>query len=229
MKFLLFILLINCSFLYSQDSTSVDSTKLNLSNSVSMMYIYNNNSPLFNFSYSGDNTIEKKHLRLSTNTNYAYQYNIIPLSLEWQQKSNLGYKNLFILHVFNYSLVRDIPIDNSIGIGYSKKWKYGSISYASIYQRTRYYGDPSLIESVRHSVRLKLKYEIPSTSILFEYYFQPNVQTIKDIIVYGNVKLSLFNTRKLNLTISDVLNYRSVSNVKTIHTLILGIGFNFKK
>ena len=229
MKFLIFILVIHCSFLYSQDSTVVDSTILNLSNSVSGMYMYNNNSPLFNFSYSGDNSIEKKHVKLSTTTIYGYQYNLEPLFIEWQQKSNLSYKNFFVLHVFNYSFVRDIPSDNSIGIGYSKKWKHVSISYASIYQRTRYIMDPSLIECVRHSVRLKLKYEIPSTSILFEYYFQPNVQTIKDIIVYGNVKLSLFNTRKFNLTLSDIINYRSMSNVKLIHTLILGIGYNFKK
>ena len=151
-----------------------------------------------------------------------------PISNEWQQKSNLNYKNFFILHVFNYSLVRKISNDNSIGIGISKWWKYGSISYAAIYQKIDY-ETKSNIELFRHSIRLKLKYENSFIGISYEYYFQPNVILLKDNIIYGNIKLSLFNKKKINLSISDIVNYRSISNVKMIHTLYLGIGFNFKK
>lgn len=227
MKFFLFILIINCSFLYSQDSTSVDSISLISTNTISGMYMYNNN-PLYTISYYGDNGIEKKSLKFSTNTVYSYQYNLEPISNEWQQKSNLNYKNFFILHVFNYSLVRSISNDNSIGIGISKWWKYGSISYAAIYQKIDYVIKPN-IELFRHSIRIKLKYDNSFIGISYEYYLQPNIILFKDNIIYGNLRLSLFNNRKVNLTISDIVNYRSISNVKMIHTLFLGIGFKFKK
>lgn len=228
MKFLIFILVINCSFIYSQDSTLIDSISLSCNNSISGMYMYNNNSPLYTFSYYGDNGIENKFLKLSTNTVYSYQRGIEPISNEWQQKSNINYKNFFVLHVFNYSLVRNISNDNSIGIGISKWWKYCSISYATIYQKIDY-EKKSNIELFRHSLRLKLKYENSFIGISYEYYFQPNVILFKDNIIYGNIKLSFFNKKKINFTISDIVNYRSMSNVKMIHTLFLGIGINFKK
>jgi hypothetical protein len=227
MKFLLFLLIINCGFLYGQDSTMIDSILINSNNTISGMYMYNNNSPLYTLSYFGDNGIERKSLKLSTNTSYSYQYGLEPISNEWQQKSNLNYKNFFILHVFNYSLVRNISNDNSIGIGIAKWWKYGSISYAAIYQKIDY-EKKSNTELFRHSLRLKLKYENSFIGISYEYYFQPNVILFKDNIIYGNIKLSLFNKKKINLSISDIVNYRSISNVKMIHTLYLGIGFNFK-
>lgn len=56
-----------------------------------------------------------------------------------------------------------------------------------------------------------------------------NIRTLPstgDVIIYGNTKISLFQNRGVNLTISDNINYRSLSTVKLIHSLMFGIGFN---
>lgn len=228
MKYILFLITILFNFLvYSQDTLILDSLFISSGNTISGNYSYNNNSPIFNINYSGENSLSNRNLKFSTSTVYSVQYNIKNIANELQQKTNVTWKNIFLLHVFNHSLIRKIDTDNSIGLGFGKWWKYSSISYALLFQNTNYSTD---IESniFRHSIRLKLKYDMKRFGINYEYYYQPNIKSIGDNIIYGNIKLSVFINKKISVTLTDIINYRSISSVKLIHNLILGIGFNFK-
>jgi hypothetical protein len=213
--------------LLSLYGNSQDTTKYNLTNGISVIY-NKSNSSLYSFTYAGDNSINNNQSSISTNTVYNYQYNVKPIFNEWQQKTNIEYKNFFILHVFNHSLSRKISFDNSFGFGLGKWYKYGSISYAIIYQKTDYVISPTT-EIFRHSIRIKCKYDKKTFALNFEYYYQPNVIDFADNIIYGNMKLVLLNQKRINFTISHNLNYRSLSTIKLIHNLSLGISTTFKK
>jgi hypothetical protein len=226
MKLLFFICLSFISI--SQDTLYVDSLRINSNNSISGMYNYNNNIPIMNLTILGDNSFSGKLVTFSTNTAYTLQYNNTIIANELQQKTNINYNNLFLIHVFNHSLSRNIEVDNSYGFGIGKWWNYGSISYALLYQNSRY-NNGIILESYRHSLRLKLKYDHRKFGISYEYYFQPNLKDFKDNIIYGNIKINFLNHKKINYTISDNINYRSLSNVKLIHNLTLGINLTFNK
>ena len=81
----------------------------------------------------------------------------------------------------------------------------------------------------RNSLRLKIKYAGKNIKVSTEYYYQPNFKNIKDCIVYGNTKISLFPEKSLNFIIQDAINYRSISSVKMLHNITFGIGYNFTK
>jgi hypothetical protein len=203
-----------------------DTIALNSNNNISGMYVKNNSS-MFNLTYSGDNSLTGKKLTFNTTTTYSLNYSEKITANEWQQKTNLTYKNVFALHMFNTSLIRKISNDNSFGIGIGKWWKYGSITYATLYQKTNY-ADKINDEVLRHSIRVKIKYEHKKFIISSEYYYQPNVNNLNDNILYGIIKLSLFPNNKINFTVLNNLNYRSLSNVKLINTITLGVGFKLK-
>lgn len=208
----------------SQDTLLFDSIRVSSGNSFTGMY---NNGSGSQFNISGDNSISNKYISFGTNTTYSVGYNKKIITNEWQQKTNLSYNNLFVSHIFNYSLSRGIINDNSIGVGIGKWWKYCSITYAIIYQNTKYQ-TVSYKESIRHSTRFKLKYENKRFVVSCEYYYQPNVMDFKDNIVYGNLKLITNKNKKVNVSIVDIINYRSFSTVKLIHTITLGLNINFK-
>lgn len=223
---LIFIFSIITLFSYSQDTLLFDSISVSSGNSITGMYSKNSTTQ-FNITYSGDNTITKKDLVFNTNTAYTLVYNTNIIANEWQQKTNISYKNVFLIHVFNHSLTRTIDDDNSFGVGVGKWWKYVSLSYAALYQNTNYSNIPHK-EVIRHSVRFKLKYEHKHFNLSSEHYYQPNMKIFNDVIIYGTTKLTLLQNKKVNITISDNINFRSVSNVRLMHTLTLGLSFNFK-
>jgi hypothetical protein len=209
MKIFIFLYFILLNFhLIGQDALLFDSIKMNSSNMISGMY--NNNSSIFNCIISGDNGIKKNRFTLSTNTAYNLQFNNKIISNELQQKTNFDYENFFLIHVFNHSMTRKIMYDNSYGIGIGKRWKFFSISYATLYQKTTY-NNYTYIEVFRHSLRIKSKYSGKKFSISYEYYYQPNFKNIKDNIIYGNIKISLVDNKRINYSISDNINYRSFS------------------
>jgi hypothetical protein len=208
----------------SQDTLLFDSIRVNTGNSFTGMY---NNQNGIQFNISGDNTISKQFLTIGTNTTYSLNYNKKIIVNEYQQKSNLSYKDFFITYIYNYSLSRGITNDNSIGVGFGKWWEYCSITYATIYQKTKYQNSDDR-ELFRHSIRFKLKYEGKKGSISCEYYFQPKIIDIKDNIVYGSIKLITNKNKKISFSVVDNINYRSVSSVKLIHTINLGLNINLK-
>jgi hypothetical protein len=223
MRFLFIILI---SFIgYGQDTLELDSVVMVSSNNITGQYS-RTSGVQYTLSYQGDNSITRKSFSLNTATSYSLVYGGKVIGNELQEKTNISYKNFFVIHVYNHSLTRGITNDNSFGIGYIYKFKYLSLSYGSLYQNTVYLNVPHN-EVFRHSFRVKFKYRTKHFGIVNEYYYQPNMFSTGDVIIYGNTKISLFQNRRVNFTINDNINYRSLSKVKLIHSLMFGIGFNF--
>lgn len=216
--------------LFSQDKK--DSTLLYFDNGITSVLSNNNNESQFAFSYSGNNSISKNKLNFNTTSNYSLVYLNSLLSNDLLQKTNISYSRFFISHVFNYSLSRKIDSDNSIGIGYAYKKIYKSfyfgISYALMYSKTDYLLKPTF-ELARHSLRIKFKFNTKILNINTEYYYQPNVNSFNDYIIYGNTKITFYPKNKLNFIIQDALNFRSLSNVKMINSTTFGISYSFNK
>lgn len=220
-KISLFILL--CSNLFSQSDSTITYT---YSNTVSGMYSDNNLKQL-NINFNGDNSIVKGKKSFNSNTNYSFAHTIKSINNELLQKTNISYENLFISHIFNRSLVREIKYNNLIGVGCGYKWKYLSLSYASMYENT-IYDEKTIVNVFRHSIRAKTKYEHNLFSVVAEYYYQPNMHDPEDVVIYGTTKINLLKKNKLSFTIADILNYRSMNKIKSMHTISIGISYNLK-
>lgn len=195
-------------------------------NTISGMYV-DNNIKQINVNFTGDNSITKGEKSFNSNTTYSFAYTTETINNELLQKTNIGYERLFISHIFNHSLTRNIKYDNFIGIGYGFKWKYLSLSYASMYENI-IYNQTSSLNVFRHSVRSKFKYEHQLFSIVIEYYYQPNMIKLNDVVVYGSTKISLLQKNKLSFSITDVVSYRSLNKVKLMHTIGVGISYTLK-
>ena len=228
-RFLSFFLWCFCFISFSQsDSTFIpeDTTKILCNNTLTGMYIGNNNNEL-NLNFSGDNNIVKGNRWFSSNTTYSFAYNTKPLNNDLLQKFNVSYNQLFVSYIFNHSLTRDIKYDNLIGLGYIYRRKHLSLSYASMFENTIYNQIPT-INVFRHSLRCKLKYEYKLFSLITEYYYQPSMFNLKDIIIYGTTKLIFLQNSKISFTITDIVNYRSINTIKLMHSISLGISYNLK-
>lgn len=223
-------MLVSLTPLAQSDSTS----KLNIdtitiytyNNTINGMYSQNANKQI-NLGFNGDNSIVRGNKNLNLNTNYSLTYTTKITNNELLQKTNIGYYDFFMSHIFNHSLASGIKYDNLIGIGYGHKWKYLSLSYASMCENIIYDELPTK-NLFRHSVRCKFKYEHDLFSISTEYYYQPNMVKINDVVVYGATKISLLQNSKLSFTITDIVNYRSLNTVKLMHSINLGISYNLK-
>jgi len=223
---LLFLLLPLFSF--GQKDTLV----VSLDNGLTSVYNKNsNNNGQVNLAFNGDNMLALNKFKINSNTNYSLAFQDFINSNEFIQKTNIGYSNFFLSHVYNYSLVRSIYSDNSFGVGYGIKKIFGkftfSLSYAILYQNIK--SSKSNIEMARSSLRLKIKYPGKHINISTEYYYQPNWKNINDCIVYGNTKITFFPEKSLNFIVQDAINYRSLSSIKMLHNITFGIGYSFDK
>ena len=215
--------------IYSNSTKSLNIDTITIytyNNSINGMYSENPNKQI-NLGFNGDNSVVKGNKNLNSNTNYSLGYTTKINNSELLQKTNISYYNLFMSHIFNHSLARGIKYNNLIGIGYGHKWKYLSLSYASMCENIIYNELPTK-NLFRHSVRCKFKYEHDLFSISTEYYYQPNMVKINDVVVYGTTKISLLKKNKLSFTITDIVNYRSLNTVKLMHSINLGISYNLK-
>jgi len=224
MKTILLLLIVFIGLVSFGQSDTI--TVYNYNNTLTGMYT-DNNSKQINMSYSGDNGVVKGYKAFNSNTTYSYTYTTKTTNNELLQKTNVGYDNFFLSHILNHSLTRTIVIDNSIGVGYGHWWKYMSISYASMFERTIYETKPN-ISIFRHSLRYKLKYDHNLFSISAEYYYQPNMIKLADVIVYGTTKITFLQKSKLNFTITDIVNYRPISTTPLMHSISLGVTYNLK-
>jgi len=235
MKKILFILLTLLTIkTYAQKEITLD-------NSLTGMYSQSK-TELLGAEFIGNNSINfKKSIGLDLGTNYNIQYNHNLSQNEFIQKANLSWNkehyDFFTTYQYNYSLSRGILADNWLGIGCGVKENYSwgkmSLSYAFLYTHTDYINDPSVIipskEALRHSIRGRIKIDGKLIGISTEYYYQPNINNPSDYIVYGTTKLSIFPKKPLNFIIQDIVNYKSVSNVKMLQTLTFGFAYNFNK
>lgn len=209
---------------YCQDDNDVDTVRVISSNSLTGIYS-RTSSVQYTLTYLGDNTITMKTISLNSVTNYSLVYGDKLVGNEFQQRTNIGDNNFFINHIYNNSLVRGIVNENSFGVGYIYRFNNFSLSYGSLYQSTDNRLTPDK-EIYRHSFRVKVKYRVGYIGMMGEYYYQPNMIDMGDVIIYGNMRITLFQGKLINLTITDNLNYRSLSDVKLIHNFLFGIGFN---
>lgn len=225
--FTLFLLVFSL-FVYSQP-------KLKLDNNLAGI-ITNSQTNSMGLNFNGNNGLEWKKIVLSSSTAYSNRFNTKLFENELLQRVNLEYDrvrwNSFLSYQYNYSLIRKIDFDGVIGLGGGLKFEQSSItkfsiSYSIIYQST-IFSSQDLKEFWRHSVRTKLKFEKPVVSLTLEYYYQPNLFDYRDVIIIGQTKLTIFNNKPFNLVVQDVINYRSLSPVKTIHNLTIGAGYKLQ-
>jgi hypothetical protein len=230
MKTILFLILLPFS-IFSQQDTIRDTVKVSLDNNINGAYTkFNNNSNIINIGFVGDNSVSYKKFRLTTTSNYVLSFKDIITANEFVEKTNIGYENAFLSHVYTNSFVRSIKNDNSFGIGYGHKFKISKVdlglSYAILYQRTSYLNG-TYIEVERSSFRGKIKYNGNLVGFSTEMYYQPSFKSMKDYIIYGNAKLVFLPKKRLNFILQDAVNYISKSKVRMIHNLAFGVGYTF--
>lgn len=224
---LLFFALLFFNIVFSQEIKTDNSLTGIVSNSISSQ---------LGLTYVGENSFIKKNWDITSVTNYALTFspNISENELTQRLSYNLKLGNWsnFTSYQFNYSYVRKIDSDNLFGIGTGIKKDYNciksSISYAILFQNTNY----SLQTSeylLRHSIRIKFIIEKDNFELISEYYYQPDILNFNNTIIYGTTKINFLPKNKINFTISDILNYRSQSNVKLIHNLTIGVGYKLQK
>lgn len=224
---LLFFALLCFNLVFSQEIKTDNSLTGIVSNSISSQ---------LGLTYVGENSFIKKNWDITSVTNYALTFspNISENELTQRLSYNLKLGNWsnFTSYQFNYSYVRKIDSDNLFGVGTGIKKDYNciksSISYAILFQNTNY----SLQTSeylLRHSIRIKFIIEKDNFELISEYYYQPDILNFNNTIIYGTTKINFLPKNKINFTISDILNYRSQSNVKLIHNLTIGVGYKLQK
>ena len=216
MKNIVFALILLATTAYSQDTLEHIS-----SNSIGGSAV--SNTKQINFTLNCDNSLKRKTSTLSNLTNYSISWVDKKVAEEISSKTNLTHGKWFGLYMFTHSLTRKITYDNSIGVGYVHWWKNTSISYGVIYAQTIFVASPTL-NVFRHSIRAKAAYKW----LALEYYIQPNVTNMNDVIVTGYTKVNLFRGKKIGLSVVDVVNFRSTSTTKLIHTISLTVNINIK-
>jgi hypothetical protein len=216
MKNIVFALILLATTAYSQDTLEQIS-----SNSIGGSAV--SNTKQINFTANGDNSLKYKTYTLSNLTNYSVSWVNKKVAEEISNKTNFTRGKWFCLYMFTHSLTRKINYDNSIGVGYVHWWENISVSYGVIYAQTIYVTQPTL-NVFRHSVRAKAAYKW----LTIEYYIQPNIQNIHDVIITGYTKVNLFRGKKIGLSVNDVVNFRSTSTTKLIHTISLTVNLNIK-
>lgn len=224
---LLFFAILCFNLVFSQEIKTDNSLTGIVSNSISSQ---------LGLTYVGENSFIKKNWDITSVTNYALTFSPNMSENELTQRLSynlkLGNWSNFTSYQFNYSYVRKIDSDNLFGIGTGIKKDYNciksSISYAILFQNTNY----SLQTSeylLRHSIRIKFIIEKDNFELISEYYYQPDILNFNNTIIYGTTKINFLPKNKINFTISDILNYRSQSNVKLIHNLTIGVGYKLQK
>ena len=232
MRFILILIFLMLPIMASSQDTIKDTVKVSLDNNINGAYTkFSNNSNIVNVGFVGDNSVSYKKFKLSSSSNYSLSFRDTILANELVEKTNAGYADFFLSNVYTQSLVRSVRNDNAFGIGYGKKLSIKnldlSLSYAILYQKT-FYNNGTTKQVGRNSFRTKLKYDGNLIGFSTEFYYQPNFESMKDYIVYGNAKLIFLPKKRLNFILQDAINYISKSEVRMLHNLAFGVGYTFK-
>lgn len=232
MRFILMLMFLMLPIMASSQDTIKDTVKVSLDNNINGAYTkFSNNSNIVNVGFVGDNSVSYKKFKLSSSSNYSLSFRDTILANELVEKTNAGYADFFLSNVYTQSLVRSVRNDNAFGIGYGKKLSIKkldlSLSYAILYQKT-FYNNGTTKQVGRNSFRTKLKYDGNLIGFSTEFYYQPNFESMKDYIVYGNAKLIFLPKKRLNFILQDAINYISKSEVRMLHNLAFGVGYTFK-
>lgn len=230
MKLLTLLLFLIPIFCFGQIKWSFDNT-------ITGVYGTTKTGNQLTLTATGQNSIDYKKFGFDYNPSYIIQYSPQLTNNEYLSRQNLRYNttkyDAFITHTFNYSFIRGINSDNYIGIGggikreQKDKFKV-SISYAALYQKTEF-SNFTEKEYFRHSIRTRIKWTTSKIQFVSEVYFQPSMTDFNNQIINANNQLVLFPKNKVNLTIQDLINYRTDSETQMIHKLTVGIKVKFVK
>jgi hypothetical protein len=211
--------------------------KWSLDNTFTGVYGTTKTGDQLTLTVAGTNSIDRKKFGFDFNPTYIIQYSPELTNNEYLSRQNLRYGgagwDAFITHTFNYSLIRGIESDNFIGIGggikREKKDKFKvSLSYAALYQNTQF-SNNTVKEYLRHSIRTRIKLTFTKVQFISEVYYQPAVDDVNNYIVNANNQLILFPKSKVNLTVQDLVSYRSDSPAPMIHKLTVGMKIKITK
>ena len=226
MRCLIIILILTITSVKAQ----TDTLRYNFDNSITNVFSKIGDKSTLTLNVSGDNSLVFNFFSLKSNTNYLLKYQGVVVFNELLQRTNIEHNGLFVSHFFNRSYIRNISSDNSIGVGYGIKSGNErnvnlSISYAIMAQHTEY-GDKPKSDILRHSIRGQLKHTNNMFNISVEYYYQPNLKDMGDYILYGTTRVKFLPKQKLNFIIQDDINYRTTSNVISIHNITFGFNYS---
>lgn len=199
----------------------------NLSNTLGFNYT-DNQLKTYSGSFTSSNGYERKWFSINNSLNENITYVGKITQHEFANKFTLaiseGHHSAFINYQTNYSLTRKLDMDNLLGIGYGRRDSIGPFkirySYAILYQKINNTGATYL----RHSIRLKLTQKINKFSLSSEYYYQPYIMDIRNTTLYGTTSIS-YKFKYISISLVDVLNIFTVSNIKIIHSLSLGLSY----
>jgi hypothetical protein len=199
----------------------------NLSNTLGFNYT-DNQIKTYAGSFISSNGYEKKWFSINNSLNENITYVGKITQHEFANKLTLalseGHHSAFINYQTNYSLTRNLDMDNLIGFGYGRRDSIGSFkirySYGVLYQKINNTG----VTFLRHSVRMKLGYTRNKFTISSEYYYQPYIMDIRNTTLYGTTTIS-YKLKYISISIVDVLNVFTISNIKTIHSLSVGLTY----
>ena len=214
-----------------------DSTKFSLDNNLTGTYATTKVGDVTSLLINGLNHFEIKHNYFDINPYYSLRFSGVKnIDNEFLIREDIGYKDrglsMFFVHQYNSSLIRAISSDNWYGLGIGKMFELNKslmigVSYCTEYEYRKYM-EVSLEEVLRNSFRTRLKFNIKDVQFNFEYYFQPSVNNINDINIFGSSSLTFFNNKSISFTIQNVYNYMSTDKVKTIQSTTLGLKFKIK-
>lgn len=183
---------------------------VNCTNKVSYRKMSVDLNPFYNLTYVG-RKINSNELLIRENIAFTDSKNI----------------SMFLLHQYSSSYVRNISCDNMFGIGFGKKFIFNEhvttwVSYCFL-NHYRKYSEMNIHKTMRNSIRTKIKLDYTHIGISAEYYFQPNINDIRDINIFGTVAITIFNSKPVNLVFQHVYNYISTDAVKNIQATTIGI------
>ena len=223
---------------FAQDSSKLMKIKYSLDNSLTGTYATSKSGDQTAFVLNGLNHFGIKHnIYFDVNPYYSLKFSgTNNIDNEFLTREDIGYKDsglsVFVVHQYNSSLIRGISSDNLCGVGVGKMFKLNKhlmfgVSYCSEYEY-RKYSELSLETILRNSFRAKLKLDVKDIQFNFEYYFQPSMNDIKDINIYGTSSLVFFNNKSVSFVIQNVYNYMSTDRIKIIQSTTLGIKVKLK-
>lgn len=212
-------------FLYSH---SQDTIRNSLDNNLTSIYSNTNQNKQISLSFGGENYISKKRIAITSNTNYSLTLSPSISGNELTQRLTLSDKKmLFTTYTYNYSLYRQLH-NNWIGFGrYIAKGKQIKLSYALFYERIDYFSGKT-IKNFRHSFKIGMNIKKGPVEASTDLYYQPGIIHIKDCVVYGVTRLVFSPSGSINFTIQNVIDYRSLNDVRMINNITFGIGYTFR-
>lgn len=199
----------------------------NLSNTLGFNY-NDNDAKTFAGSFISSNNYEKNMFSINNSMNENIVYTNKIIQNEFANKLTIalskGHHSAFTNFQTNYSLTRNLDVDNLFGFGYGRRDSIKTIlvrySYAVLYQKITNLD----VTNIRHSIRIKITQTLKKFSWGSEYYYQPSFQDMSNATLYGTTTLS-YKLKNISFSVVDVLNYNSESKITTIHSLSFGLSY----